>query len=558
MGGVITFGRFRQQRPKKPSREVRIRTGLITGFLVDIDSQREVEIFLGIPFAQPPIGEKRFKKPEPPSDWDGTLACTRFGPRAPQADFFWERWSLGVGKSEDCLNLNVFAPTWSPPNNEDGFAVMVYVHGGGYVIDSAVKYGDVGIAKYLCRHDVVVVTIQYRLGLLGFFSTGDENCAGNLGLWDQTMALQWVQDNIHAFKGDPRRVTVFGQSAGGASVDLLTLSPHSRNLFQQVIPMAGNAECEWATVTRGRLVDYCRQFAKSKGFISGSYNSKANADMLKWLRGRPAKEFERALIGRKGVDTSKLGLDLAPLVGHDPTDFFPKPLHDLRKEAPKKNAMAGVCEQEGLLFAVVSPNNMDEKGFDRLLSVCISEDLHLNFKELRAAAKQLYMKDVDKGDKQAMAKAFVKLYSDVFLNTGTSRYVRTMVENGNKVYFYSFNHFNPRSFGVLALKMPFKAATHCTELSYLFGRGIVFKFKLNDEDRKMIDLMSKMWTNFVKYGNPNGPYEDSTVFDFLWEPSSEGNNFSHLSITNKCQMLEEFQENRFEFWRNLRIAAKSA
>ncbi|CAJ0565361.1 unnamed protein product, partial [Mesorhabditis spiculigera] len=515
-------------------------------------------MYLGIPFAEPPVGELRFKKPEPPSDWEGVRQCTRFGHRAPQSDFFWERWTLGVGKSEDCLTLNVFAPTWSPPDNEDGFAVMVFVHGGGFVIDSAVKYGDVGIARYLVRHDVVVVTIQYRLGLLGFFSTGDENCPGNNGLWDQTMALQWVQDNIHAFKGDPRRVTVFGQSAGGASVDLLTLSPHSRNLFHQVMPMAGNAECEWATVSKTRLVDTCRQFAKSKGFVSGSYNTRANADMLKWLRERPAKEFERGLLGRKGVDTSKLGLDLAPVVGSEPSDFFPKPLAELRKEAPKKNAMGGTCDQEGLLFAAVAPGGMDEKGFDRLLTVCISEDMfHLDYKELREKAREVYLKDIDVKDKLQMATAFVKLYSDMFLNNGTARYVRSMVEHGNKVYAYSFEYFNPRSYGFLALKMPFKAASHCSELAYLFGHGIVVKFKMNDDDRKMQDLMTRMWTNFVKYGNPNGPYEDSTVFDFMWEPATAENDYSHLAITDKCVMKDEYHERRFDFWKEIKVVAKN-
>ncbi|KAK5974978.1 COesterase domain-containing protein, partial [Trichostrongylus colubriformis] len=172
-------------------------------------------------------------KPCSPSPWEGVRKCVRFGPRAPQADFFWERLALGR-KSEDCLYLNVFSPVWKPENDEDGHAVMVYVHGGGFLIDSAVRYGDQGIAKYLCRHGVVVVTIQYRLALLGFLSTGDEVCAGNLGLWDMTLALHWVQDNIRFFDGDPERVTVFGQSAGGASVDMLALSPHSRGNYNSL------------------------------------------------------------------------------------------------------------------------------------------------------------------------------------------------------------------------------------------------------------------------------------------------------------------------------------
>ncbi|KAK6021643.1 hypothetical protein OSTOST_12680, partial [Ostertagia ostertagi] len=109
---------------------------------------------------------------------------------------------------------------------------MVFIHGGGFVSDSSIKYGDVGICEHLVYYnapkDVVVVTIQYRLGLLGFLSTGDEHCPGNFALWDQTLALRWIQENITFFNGDPNNVTVMGQSAGGACVDLLSICPHSR------------------------------------------------------------------------------------------------------------------------------------------------------------------------------------------------------------------------------------------------------------------------------------------------------------------------------------------
>lgn len=156
------------------------------------------------------------------------LKTKKFGNRAIQGDIFFETLLIGVPKHENCLVLNVFTPVWQPDDPVNGFPVMVYVHGGGFSIDSSVKYGDAGISKYLVRHGVVVVTIQYRLGPLGFMTTGDDVCPGNLGLWDQAFALQWVQDNIAAFNGNKNKVTVFGQSAGGASVDLLSLSPYSR------------------------------------------------------------------------------------------------------------------------------------------------------------------------------------------------------------------------------------------------------------------------------------------------------------------------------------------
>ncbi|ETN83655.1 Carboxylesterase [Necator americanus] len=172
-------------------------------------------------------------------------------------------------KSEDNLYLNVFSPAWDP-GNSTRFAVLVFIHGGGFISDSCVKYGDERICEHLCTKDVVVVTTQYRLGYLGFFSTGDEHCPGNFALWDQTLALKWVQENIAFFNGDPRNVTVMGQSAGGASVDLLSICPHSRDLFQRVIPMAGNASCEWST--HNNMVEVCRKFAESIG-ISETHHS---------------------------------------------------------------------------------------------------------------------------------------------------------------------------------------------------------------------------------------------------------------------------------------------
>uniref|UniRef100_A0A1I7X660 Carboxylic ester hydrolase n=1 Tax=Heterorhabditis bacteriophora TaxID=37862 RepID=A0A1I7X660_HETBA len=242
-------------------------------------------------------------------------------------------------------------------------------------------------------------------------------------------------DNIHAFGGDPRLVTLFGQSAGGCL-----------DLFHQVVPMAGNAECEWSTVSRTRLVNSCREFAARKGWDGKNYG--------------------------KGMDVSKIGLDLAPVVGSTSSDFLPKSIAELRKEMPKKNIMVGTCEYEGLLFGISL------------------QDLLRN--------------------------------NDCFLN--------------------------------LLFTL---AATHCTELTYLFGVSVVFGFRFNDSDKQMIDLMTRMWTNFAKYGNPNGPYEDSTVFNFKWEPASLENHTSFLSISEKCEMRTNYKDKLAEFWKDIRIAGKS-
>uniref|UniRef100_A0A0M3IQW8 Carboxylic ester hydrolase n=1 Tax=Ascaris lumbricoides TaxID=6252 RepID=A0A0M3IQW8_ASCLU len=222
----------------RESQRVCTKTGEVQGFGMRC-KKGVVNIFLGIPYAKPPIGPLRFKKTEPVDPWSGVLMCTKYRSRCPQKDFIWDKLELRTPKSEDCLYLNIMAPSWKPPPDQvrlniscpdspNGFAVMFYIHGGGYLVDSAVKYRYWDIVRLLSPHDVIVVTIQYRLGYLGYFSTADENCIGNFGLWDQVTALKWVSENIKYFGGDPKSITVAGQSAGAASADLLSLSPYSR------------------------------------------------------------------------------------------------------------------------------------------------------------------------------------------------------------------------------------------------------------------------------------------------------------------------------------------
>jgi carboxylesterase type B len=136
-------------------------------------------------------------------------------------------------------------------------------------VHSSSHYGDYGICKALCSKDVIVVSINYRLGYFGFLSTDDEQCPGNNGLFDQGLALKWVKENINVFRGNPNNITVFGQSAGGASADYLSLSPLTRDLFQKVIPMAGSAIHSFAIISREKNREKCLEFARSLGFTHG-------------------------------------------------------------------------------------------------------------------------------------------------------------------------------------------------------------------------------------------------------------------------------------------------
>lgn len=220
----------RNSRPKMTI--ITIKSGKIRGTILKSWKQTNFFAFRGIPYACPPIGDLRFKAPVPIKPWLNILDCTKDGPACPQPR------KSSTETSEDCLRINVYTKCVSPSDMNVTKPVLVYIHGGGLYVGSGASY-DNGGPEYLMEKDIVLVTFNYRLGFLGFFNFGTKEYPGNCGFKDQSLALRWVRDNIEEFGGDPKRVTLIGNSAGAICVLLHTISPMSKDLFQQAIIASG-------------------------------------------------------------------------------------------------------------------------------------------------------------------------------------------------------------------------------------------------------------------------------------------------------------------------------
>merc|ERR1711988_599748 len=213
---------------------VNLSKGKLQGARLDYDFGQYYYAFKGIPYARPPVKELRFKPPVEVGHWPDTLDATEDGSLCPQYDI---SHSEPIG-DENCLNLNVYSPKMDSKKR----AVMVYFHGGAYIMGGGASFffGP----GYLLEQNVVLVTFNYRLGPLGFLSTDDKAAAGNQGLLDQIMVLKWVKANIEKFGGDPNKVTIFGEDSGAASVTLMAMSPLAKGLFHGAIALSGNALCD--------------------------------------------------------------------------------------------------------------------------------------------------------------------------------------------------------------------------------------------------------------------------------------------------------------------------
>uniref|UniRef100_A0A8D0G5C3 Carboxylic ester hydrolase n=1 Tax=Sphenodon punctatus TaxID=8508 RepID=A0A8D0G5C3_SPHPU len=490
-----------------------------------------VNVFLGIPFAKPPVGSLRFSPPQPVEPWKDLREATSYPPMCLQ-DMEWTEMMKKVMKvkipsfsvSEDCLYLNIYIP--ANLNKKTKLPVMVFIHGGALVVGGASIYDGSALSAY---ENVVVVTIQYRLNIPGFFSTGDEHALGNWGLLDQVAALQWVQENIGHFGGDPHSVTIFGESAGGFSVSMLILSPLAKGLFHKAIAESGVAQLP------GLVIPHPEIITKEIANLSGCETT--SSAMVHCLR----KKTEEELITLSNGLMKEMSFIPAVVDGV----FVPKKPEELLagKEFNAVPYMTGVNNHEyGWLIPSVINMPAVKEAMDRESIIAL---LQKSFPLLaQSDSLQMLLEEYlgDTNDPAELRDGFQELMGDflfVIPALQTSKYHR---DSGGRVYFYEFQH-RPSVFQ--DTKPDFVKADHGDELGFVFGgpflRGdISLLVNATEEEKHLSQTIMKYWANFARTGNPNG---EGLVEWPLYELNEQ-----YLEINLRQKKAEKLKSNRDKFW----------
>lgn len=495
--------------------QVRTRNGIVEGTreLTGIYS------FKGIPYAAPPVGNLRWKEPQPVNSWQGIRNANQFGPRAMQPPIFGDMVFRSNGMSEDCLYLNV----WTPSTSKSKLPVLVYFYGGGFVA------GDGSEPRYdgesMAQKGIVALTVNYRLGVFGLFSHPEltrespHNSSGNYGLLDQSAALEWVKDNVADFGGDPGKVTIAGESAGSISVSAQMVSPLSKNLIAGAIGESGSLLGALPPVPLNEGEQTGVQFAKSVG-----------ANSLAELRAMSADSLLTAST-KFGPFRFTMTID-----GY----FFPKSPLAIFEAGEQSHVplLVGWNSEETNYRTVLGNEKLTKENYEKAVQKLYGE----------RASEVLKVYNV-KTDAE-VEQAATDLASDRFIAFSTWRWAELQAKtSGKPVYRYYYSHPRP---AMVDNTPAGKGAVHSAEIEYAMGNLASNKvFSWTQKDYDVSRIMQGYFVNFIKTGNPN----DSNLPK--WPATNTGTPVPVLNIavdtrvvpdryTDRYLLLEEIERSKKE------------
>ncbi|KAL4225139.1 hypothetical protein ACF0H5_015832 [Mactra antiquata] len=492
---------------------VQTKVGSIKGYQENVyidGKEKTISKFLGIPFAESTAGVNRFQKPVPKAKFTNTFDAREVGNTCYQstpemAEVLENTYGLKTGFSDDCLSLNIYVPgdvtTGSPKS------VMIWIYGGGFLTGASAPYEATGLSAF---GDVIVVTVNYRLGMFGFLRDSDGHFPGNQGLWDQQIAIKWVHDHIESFHGLKTNITIFGQSAGSASVLFQAMYPGNRGLFQRVIAESGTPFGYWAVVNES-ISD---QYIADQGCTSLNSNS--------CLQSMDSRDL-----------MSNTTYDFAPVVDHDflisspseiifgnssrtsmAREFFATV--DIIVGANSRDAMPYFTYRWQAELGLKEMNfTVDKVLFkDQIIPSIVNETIDTNDEETKHLLEELlyftYTDWSNPNDTDVIRRNAIDIYSDIFFLAWTIRLVEGHVAlNRGRTYMYEFG-FDIETHPFMASWT--KGWIHGEELAFIFG-AVLFDnsdwigntFNYTTEEKQISKTLMTLWTNFAKTGQPTSP-----------------------------------------------------
>ncbi|KAG5668734.1 hypothetical protein PVAND_016661 [Polypedilum vanderplanki] len=533
---------------------VEINSGKILGRALVSNSGRTIRAFTGIPYAAPPIGNLRFKQAQKVTPWNNTFIAQNKPAKCLQFNPFIR--SFVIEGQEDCLTLNVFAPQEIEGKK---FPVIVWFHGGGWTRGDASPYGP----EYLLDHDIILVSGEYRVGALGFLSSEDKNVPGNFGLKDQAFILKWVQENIEKFGGDKNSVTIWGESAGGASIHYHMYSPMSRGLFHRAISHSGSLYNCWSDPTRPGVArkNFYRFAIEADCAKSENDNTEEVADCMRKIEAEKLTE----------ISTRSYFWDNDPVVPLQPViESFDMEEEPFIKERTFANHsvhipwLIGMNSEEGLLKVGAMFNDRNflnelHQKWNEILPHSFYYD-HLDNSqqvEITKILNEFYFGNETLSETtMSDPKGLIDMWTDGWF-IGIFESLKYRFENGARDNTFIF-HFTHKSTASFSMANNFLGTCHVDDLIPLFQlrKSFYYSSVPTRHDKELTEKMTKMWTNFATFGNPT---PENILGIPQWPTINNITSFKYLQIGNengKTESLFQLKENyyieRAELWMNLR------
>ncbi|XP_032220036.1 cholinesterase 2 [Nematostella vectensis] len=499
--------------------------GPVRGLTVTLPTGHAVRRYMGIPFAK----AERFKAPVDPTPWTSTRDAFVNGKMCPQdLTEYMEQFTTN-DMSEDCLNLDMFVP-----NNTAAGAmksVMVWIYGGAFVSGANRLYDGSVISG---EGDVIVVVVNYRVGIFGFLATGKNGVTGNYGMLDQVKSLQWVRGNINKFGGDAGKVTIFGESAGGASVGLLMLSPLANGLFRSAIPQSGNAAGHWVASEYSYAAKVASAFGKASGCT----------DLDNIVKCLEPKNFTQILDAAKAIPVIGDG-HISPVIDGN---FLPDSPITLLKEGKfnKVDVMIGTTNDDGTVFLPPSsPLFNISVGMPRIVFLQAGKALSLptanQSNETTAAIIYRYTNWANVNDPAGNRRMYINMMTDAMFTAPAALSASGFLAKGCATYLYEFEHRGALGFDGHPIPS-WQRAYHGAEIQFLFGMALVSNVTDPVEANFTRDVIQR-WTNFAKSGNPNNPDQPS----FAW-PAYDAGSQHYLRLKPSPSSAQHLRADHMAFW----------